>query len=113
MMRSMKGWTCLLFLVACTAGDDTANGARDNCAEGGTLNQCPATVRTPDGACWRLVECGALPLASDSTGDWASCVDRISGMRDVAQQLVIACIASATCDQLKYDRGYCIDLGDP
>src|SRR5262245_4192548 len=112
MMRPMKGWIYLLLLVACTRGDDTAEGARDLCAEGGAINACPQPPRTVEGVCWRLVECGAIALASDSSYDWGNCVNQISGMRDIAQQLVIACIADSTCDQVKLDRNRCIGLGD-
>jgi len=108
----MKRWTCILFLVACSAGDDVANGARDLCAEGGTLNQCPPIARTPEAACWREVDCGAMPVDADGHFDWGDCVQTIEGMREVQQELVIACIADSTCDQLKFDRDRCFKLGE-
>ena len=48
--------------AACNAGDDTTDGARASCAEGGAINACPDSPTTPEGACWRLVDCAAIPL---------------------------------------------------
>jgi len=110
----MKGWICLLLLVACSAGDDVGNGTRGLCAEGGQLNACPPAERTPQAACWRLVDCGAIPAVrndNDDARDWDDCVEQIEGMRDTAENLVIACIASSTCDQLKFDTDRCFSYG--
>jgi hypothetical protein len=106
-------------LVACTPGDDTADGTRGLCAEGGALNdQCQEPITTARDACWRLVDCGAIESHGPDQGsyDWDRCVGDIETMRDVQQQIVIACIASSACDQLKVhendDRPSCIRLGD-
>jgi hypothetical protein len=105
-------------LVACTPGDDTSGGTRGICGEGGTLNdQCLGPIDNARDACWRLVDCGALVVHGPDQGsyDWDRCVDDIQSMGDVQQQLVIACIASSTCDQLKVqpdDRPSCVRLGD-
>jgi hypothetical protein len=111
----MKGWTCflLLALAACSAGDDTADGTRGLCAEGGELNACDDTPHTAEDACWRLVDCGAMALhRNDDNGfDWDDCVDTIETMRDAAQQLTIACIGASTCDQLKLERDRCFVFG--
>lgn len=102
----MKSWLVLVVVLAsaCTAGDDTASGARARCAEGGALNDCPDSERTPQAACWRLVDCGAISIASGGMAnnfDWGKCVDTIDGALGVAQTLVINCIAASTCDALK------------
>src|SRR3954467_249894 len=104
----MARWTCLLILalVACTPGDDTAQGTRGLCGEGGALNdQCQEPITTARDACWRMVDCGALRSHGPNEGsfDWDECVATIEGMPDVQQQISIACIASSTCDQLKND----------
>jgi len=116
MMRGMQLWLRLMLLaaVACTAGDDTADGTRAQCAEGGALNQCPAYPATAQGACWRLVDCGAAKLHRDNPDqfDWDRCVEDIQGMLSPQQELVIACIEASTCDQLKADRDPCFNLGD-
>lgn len=92
-------------LGACGAGDDTADGTRAECAHGGALVACPPAERTAQGACWRLVDCAVMPVKSDDKGtnafDWGKCVDRIMAASDIAEQLVIDCIAASSCDQLQ------------
>jgi hypothetical protein len=101
----MKGWFVLLTLAACGAGDDTAAGRRGRCATGGALNDCPDTAATAEAACWRLVDCAAIPLSSDDQGtdafDWGKCVDYIQRSTDDAQRLIVECISAASCDALK------------
>jgi len=103
----MKSWLTLgaLLVAACTAGDDTASGARAACAEGGALNDCPDSARTAQAACWRLVDCGAIPISSSNTNvfDWGACVDRIEQSLDVAQTLIVDCISATSCDALKVE----------
>ena len=114
----MRGWfVCLLLaLGACNAGDDTTDGARAKCAEGGALNSCPDSPRTPEGACWRLVDCAAIPLDADGPFDWADCMNGIERLTDDRQRLVIDCIAVSSCDALKPDpqngQIACLLLGD-
>ena len=112
-----------LALAACgTGGDDTTDGTRGQCAEGGALSACPEAERTPEGACWRLVDCGAIPLASDNTGvfDWGACVDGLERATADRERLAIDCIAASTCDALKTSgdprrpdpsQMYCLRLG--
>ena len=113
----MKGWTCLVLitLAACTAGDDTADGTRGLCAEGGELNACHANPQTAWDACWRLVDCGAIPVFQMDPGrdDFDNCVADIESRLEAAQRLVIACIGASTCDQLKLseDRDRCFLFG--
>lgn len=111
----MKGWTSLLLLAlaACSAGDDVADGTRDLCAEGGELNDCADVPRTPQEACWRMVDCGAIPVHQEEEfrDDWDNCVQAIEGMLTSAQQLAIACIGASTCDQLKLDDDRCFLFG--
>src|SRR5206468_11025818 len=97
----MKGWICLLTLAACGAGDDTADGARAKCAEGGALNACPDAPKTPEDACWRLVDCGAIPVHRDDPNefDWGNCVNRLEGFTTIGRELTIGCIAASTGDQ--------------
>src|SRR4051812_29004832 len=104
----------IIALGACSPGDDTSDGTRALCAEGGALNdQCEDPVTTARDACWRMVDCGAIDAhePGEFDFDWDRCVDRIEGMADVEQQIVIACIGASTCDQLKEGRA-CIRLGD-
>ena len=105
-------------LAACSAAD----GTRGQCAEGGALEDCPPADRTPEGACWRLVDCGAINL-KDTNGnfDWTQCVSFIDGITPDRAQLVIDCVAASTCDGLKVqgspddphtDEMTCLLLGD-
>ena len=98
-------WLVLLSLCACSAGDDTSTGAHAKCSEGGAINSCDTDVVTAQDACWKLVDCGAIPVSSDKDGrfDWGACVDTIEGTIDVGQQLTIACIGASSCDALKVE----------
>jgi hypothetical protein len=89
--------------AACGAGDDTNEGTRAECAQGGALTDCPDAERTSQGACWRLVDCGAISVASDNTNrfTWGRCVDELDRMIDARRRLVIDCIAASTCDELR------------
>ena len=112
----MKGWTSvfMLALLACSAGDDTADGTRGQCAEGGELNSCSDTPHTVYEACWRMVDCGAILLHENDPNatDWNHCVERIEDAGAPQERLMIECIAAATCDQLKADRRACFAYGD-
>src|SRR5689334_25208107 len=117
MMGSMKGWTCLVLLamVACTGGDDTADGTRGPCAEGGELNNrdCHANPQTAWDACWRMVDCGAIPVHQNDEfrDDLDNCMTAIDSMLEPAQRLTIACIGASTCDQLRLDDDRCFRFG--
>jgi len=88
---------------ACGAGDDTTDGTRGACAAGGVLDPCPDGDHTPEGACWRFVDCGVIPLhsASGNTYDWRQCVRDVQSLSTIAEQAAISCILASTCDQLK------------
>jgi hypothetical protein len=92
-----------LAIIACGSGDDTVEGARGECATGGALNDCPPAEQTPDGACWRLVDCAAIPLRADMNNvfDWGSCVNYVESLTDDRERLIISCIAASACDALK------------
>lgn len=112
------------FLPACGTGDDTALGARGPCAAGGVLTDCPDAARTAEAACWRLVDCGVIPLdhPEDFRFDWGRCVDGLESQPSEYRQLTVSCIAASTCDQLRVDGSpdepdprdiYCLNLGAP
>jgi hypothetical protein len=109
-------------LGACGAGDDTTEGTRGECAQGGALTDCPDAERTPQGACWRLVDCGAISIESDNNNrfTWPRCVDTIERTTADRQRLVISCIAASTCDELRVqgspgnpdtDQMHCLRFG--
>jgi hypothetical protein len=91
---------------ACGA-DDTKAGA-DRCASAsGALSECgPTSLAGADDACWRLAQCGAIPVANaesspDCCFDWSTCVEHVEGLPDEQFELALACIEAATCDELK------------
>jgi len=115
-MPPMK-WIASIVLLACVAfgcdaGDETVEGANANCAFGGTINDCPDAERTSEGACWRLVDCGAIVVDADNPDvfDWGRCVDGIDDLTEDRQRVVINCVAAATCDELRVD-GFCFEFG--
>lgn len=113
----MRAWTCclLLALVGCSLGDDAADGARAQCAEGGALNDtCTQPVATPEQACWRMVDCGAIPLHANEQYDfdWSRCVEEIWEVAALQERLIMACIGASTCDQLKVSGSACFAYGE-
>jgi hypothetical protein len=127
----MKGWIAglvpalVLVASACGAGDDTIEGTRAECAQGGALTDCPDAAQTPEAACWRLVDCGAIPVQSDNTMNppftWGRCVNAIESKTADRQRLIISCIAASTCDLLRVDGSpanpntgemHCLRIGD-
>jgi hypothetical protein len=102
-MRSHRLF-CALILTSWVCACSNNDGTRDECAEGAALNQCPDSELTPQGACWRLVDCGAIDLESQNNHfDWTACYERIETAPADEQQLVIDCIAASSCDSLKVD----------
>jgi hypothetical protein len=115
-MPPMKWIASLALVVACGGGDDTSDGARAQCAFGGELTDCPDAAKTSEGACWRLVDCGAIPVDSEDPNDpnefdWGVCVDFLDGLTADRRRLVVACIAASTCDELRV-ANFCGKLGD-
>src|ERR1043165_2214696 len=111
----MARWTCLFILALAACGGDDTTGARNLCAEGGTLNDtCEDPVDNARDACWRMVDCGAILVHGQNLGDfdWDRCVYRIEALADTEQQIVLACIGASTCDQLKADDHRCLRFGD-
>jgi len=90
-------------LGSCGAGDDTTEGTRAECAQGGALTDCPDAQRTAQGACWRLVDCGAISIQSTNNNrfTWPRCADALESLTSDRQRLVINCIAASICDELR------------
>lgn len=129
----MNGWIASLALagiglVACS-DENVVQGAHGQCAFGGELNDCPDAERTAEAACWRLVDCGSIPVAyenpdnpDDRRFDWGLCVDALESQTAERQRIMINCIAASVCDELRAggspenpDPGEirCIQIGDP
>jgi hypothetical protein len=92
-------------LGACSTADDTNEGARGPCAQGGALTDCPDAERTAEGACWRLVDCGAISVSSDNENrfTWGRCVDLLERQTADRERLVINCVVASTCDELRVE----------
>jgi hypothetical protein len=93
----------LMGLAACGTDDDTTDGTRAFCAQGGALTDCPDTERSAQGACWRMVDCGAIAVASENENrfTWGRCVDLLERQTADRQRLVINCVAASTCSELR------------
>ena len=97
-----------LALAASGCGDDgSKHGFRDDCASGsGAITGCePDILASAEDLCWRLVECGSIPVAGpeddDGILDWPACVGLVNGLDDYQYEYSLACVESATCDELK------------
>jgi hypothetical protein len=115
-MPAMKWIASLVLVVAAHAGCD-GTGARAECEFGGALTDCPDAERTVEAACWRLVDCGRIAVDNpDEDGnpfndnDWGSCVEGIEDETADRETIIINCIASATCDELRVDD-FCFEFG--
>jgi hypothetical protein len=66
----------------------------------------PVALASAEEACWRLVECGAVPVANPESDpgccfDWGSCVNRVESMADEQFELALACVESSSCEELR------------
>ncbi len=97
----------LVPLVACSF-DENAPGVRGPCGATNGEPLCPAeSIVTGDDACWKLVQCGSIPIESeeDNIFDEPFCeffFDRLSPHR---YRISVACVAASTCDQLRFEDG--------
>lgn len=114
-MKALYASVTLALLGSCSTTDGVGGGARAECAHGGALVECAPAERTPEGACWRLVDCGAINVKNDKDDnafDWGVCVDYIAGQSTAGEALIINCIAASSCDQLQ-DVGNRFDVRQP
>ncbi|MBZ0235324.1 MAG: hypothetical protein K8M05_23555 [Deltaproteobacteria bacterium] len=129
-MRRCLLLTGAALALGAAACDDyeSIDGARGPCASGGTLAGCEDSERTAAAACWRLVECGAIPLearnddGSDDPNvfDFGRCLNRLETLVEERARVVIACVSSSTCDELwspgspdnTYVEPLCFQYGD-
>jgi hypothetical protein len=112
-MKGLIASGLLAALIACSASEGVYLGSRGNCEFGGTLTDCENAERTVHDACFRLVDCGAIPLRYEEENnnlDWDECVRRLEGAEDAITDAVVSCIAVATCDELRTHG--CLELGD-
>jgi len=98
----------VLLATSCSNEDETLQGSRGTCASGGVFETCDDSefLRTPEGACMRLVECGAIPLMRPEGDpnrfdfDYDRCVLEIEERSAATQRVITNCIATTKCDAL-------------
>ena len=113
-------------VAAALASCDGELGVRGPCATPtGSLAGCePERIETADDACWKLVECGVIPLTDGDTSDddnsgWGECIEDIERLAAERQQIVLRCVQAATCNDLltnqspiRYDENLCFGETD-
>jgi len=112
-MKGLPAGLWLVLVLSCSdGGDGVVEGTTAECAYGGELADCPEAERTSEGACWRLVDCDAIDLEREDDGfDWGKCVDGLDDLTADVRRLVIDCIATSTCDELRVSN-HCGKPGD-
>ena len=116
MIGAMKWIASLVIVLAVHAACD-GTGARAECEFGGALTDCPDAERTPEAACWRLVDCGAIAVDIEEPGDdnprddadWGGCVELLEDLTEDRQRIIVNCVAAATCDELRVS-GFCFEF---
>ena len=106
--RAMATLAALLCASAACGIDPPPSTARGRCAsDGDTGPDCePVALASAEDACWRLVECGALPVANPESDpsccfDWGACVNHVDSLPDEQFEMSLACIEASACDELK------------
>lgn len=116
MIVAMKWIASLVLAAALLAACGEGTGTSGECAFGGALTDCPDAERTPEAACWRLVDCGAIVVEADneetgeeSNNDWGGCVNVLESLTEDRQRIAVNCVAASTCDELRVD-GFCFEF---
>lgn len=95
----------MLPLLACSF-EEAAPGVRGHCATATGDPVCPReAVDNGEDACWKLVECAAIPLASPEDEDYFDqpfCLEFFERLSDARYDLAVACVSASTCDQLQF-----------
>ena len=119
----------ILFGLSGCGDGESLQGTREPCSTAsGTLLGCDDDpIESPEDACWRLVECGVIPLDHETEWvlDWASCVGEIERMSEARYEYTLNCIESSSCDDLRVGNSpvnpgssdpvlpLCLQYGDP
>ncbi|HWM86676.1 MAG TPA: hypothetical protein VNO33_12580 [Kofleriaceae bacterium] len=113
-MRRQCAWAIAAVLCGAPACgiDGSKSGDRELCtAVGDPAVECePVALGGAEDACWRLVQCSAIPVANPESQpsccfDWAACVEHIEHLPDQQFESALACIESSSCDDLKPRAG--------
>ncbi len=113
--------------VAACDGDGAVQGHRTPCATpAGAFVGCETEpLETAEDACWRLVDCGVIPLERNEDQqfvfDWRDCVLSLEDLPSEREDFIIACIGASACDDLLVpnsprtpddDELLCLQYGD-
>ena len=131
-MRAGVTVALVLFHVALVGACDfegSAPGVRGQCATAIGEPLCESEeIESSSDACWKLVQCGSIPVASpedENYFDYGNCLARFDAIGDHRSEVSMACIAASTCDQLRFEGGSntprtnseslppCLEYGDP
>jgi hypothetical protein len=98
---------CAGAAVPACDSEGSADGARGPCASpAGELVGCePGSIETPEDACFRLVDCAAIPIEAEENLDWGDCVDILENFSADRYDFAIACIEASSCDELRPNGG--------
>ncbi|MBT8493700.1 MAG: hypothetical protein KJO07_11625 [Deltaproteobacteria bacterium] len=100
---------CVAALTSAACGDDQSKqGFRDPCSEAaGAIDGCEyQSLATPEDLCWRLVECGVIPVEDpddDDVFDWGDCANSFENLANYRFEHSAACVANSSCDELILD----------
>lgn len=100
----------LVPLLAC-GFDDAAPGVRGQCATAIGDPVCASeAIETGVDACRKLVECGSIPVVEpvpedNRFFDQPECERFFERLSEHRFNLAVACMAAATCDQLRFVGG--------
>jgi hypothetical protein len=103
----MATFAALLLAGGCGLDGGKPVDSHARCAEGAALTECgSASLTGAEDACWRLVQCSAIPVTNPESDpsccfDWAECVARVGALPDEQFESALACIEAATCDELR------------
>jgi hypothetical protein len=112
-MKGLVASVALAASIACSAMENGEYRSSGECRFGGTLVDCENAQRTVRDACWRLVDCGVIPLhdeQEENEFDWDACVNVLEDMPHDRSRVIVECVASSTCDELR--TGLCLGFGD-
>jgi hypothetical protein len=108
MLRRFTLGTIVCALLGACGDDQPTPGLRGECAQtGGTLLGCDdGVIETAEDACWKLVECGVIPVdhTDDGVLDWSRRVTEIRVTQNERERFILACVEASSCDDLKDGR---------
>jgi hypothetical protein len=113
MRRHLLALALAAWLGACGTETEEENQPplAGDCAHAvGILLGCDGSpIETTADACQKLLDCSAIPLASDGYFDHNDCLREIGDLPDERKELVFVCIEASSCDLLRGDLDVCLE----